>query len=139
MAKKAFEYFAESHVQHYHCDNGHFADNAFIADCEQNKQHITYCEVNAHFQNDIAEWVIGDIQDQAWKELLHARVRWPEVMHVALWPHAFRYAAYTHNTVPYQDDGHSRLELFAGIRCGTKMKENHTYGFSVFALQHWSK
>ena len=40
MAKKAFEWFSESHgvhVQHYHCDNGNFADNAFIADCEQNR------------------------------------------------------------------------------------------------------
>ena len=107
MAKKAFEHFAESHavhIQHYHCDNSHFADNAFIASSEQNKWHITCCGVNVHFQNGIAEWAIRDIQEQAWKQLLHARARWPEVMHSALWPYAVRYAIYIHNTVPFQDD-----------------------------------
>ena len=68
MAKKAFKCFAEGHgvhIQHYHCDNGHFADNAFITGCKQNKQHITYCGINAHFQNGIAERAIMDIQEQA--------------------------------------------------------------------------
>ena len=67
MAKKAFDWFAKSHgvhIQHYHCDNGLFANNAFITDCEKNKQHITYCRVNAQFQNGIAEREIRDIQEQ---------------------------------------------------------------------------
>ena len=44
MAKKAFECFAESHdvnIQHYYFDDSCFADDAFITDCKQNKQHIT--------------------------------------------------------------------------------------------------
>ena len=68
MAKKAFKHFAESHgvhIQHYHCDNGCFAGNAFITDHEQDKQHITYCGVNAHFQNNVDERAIRYIQEQA--------------------------------------------------------------------------
>ena len=116
MAKKAFEHFFESHGvhnQHYHCDNDHFSNNAFIADCKQNKQHITYCGENVHFQNGIAERSITDIQEQAQKHILHARARWPQVIHLALWLYAVRSAIYIHNTVPSQDDGCSRLELFA--------------------------
>ena len=70
LTKKAFALFTEScgvHIQYWHYDNGCFADNAFIMDCEQNKQHFTYCGVNAHFQNSIATQEISDIQEQAQK------------------------------------------------------------------------
>ena len=58
-AKHAFENFALSHgviIKHYHADNDRFADNALIADTqERQQQKITYCGVNAHFQDGIAE------------------------------------------------------------------------------------
>ena len=78
MAKRAIERFSEGHcvhIQPYHCDNGCFADNAFVTDCKQNKQHITYCGVNAHFQNGMFERAIWEIHKQAQKQLLHARAR----------------------------------------------------------------
>ena len=86
-------------------------------------QHITYCG-DAHFQNGIAKRVIKDIQEQAQKQLLLARARSPEAMHLTLWTFAVRYTIYIHNTVPSQDDGCSRLKLFTGIRYGTRMKNN---------------
>ena len=58
MAKHAFERSADQRsvkVIHYHADNGRFADNAFINDCKAQRQVISYCGVNAHFQNGIAE------------------------------------------------------------------------------------
>ena len=85
--EEASEHFAESHgvhIQHYLCDNCFFAGNVFIADCEQNKQYITYCGVNAHFQNGIVEQAIRGIQEQALNQLLHAWARWPDVIHLAL-------------------------------------------------------
>jgi hypothetical protein len=138
-AKKAFERFASNngvHIQQYHCDNGRFADKAFINHCEQQQQHITYCGVNAHFQNGIAEKAIRDIQEQARKQLLHARSRWPEVIHLALWPYALRMAVHLHNTVPSLADGRSPLEVFASLAVGSKMRDNHTFGCPVFALQN---
>ncbi len=40
-AKRAFKHFAEQHgvrILHYHCDNGHFADNAFKNSCSAKGQ-----------------------------------------------------------------------------------------------------
>jgi hypothetical protein len=41
-AKRAFETFAANHgvkIQHYHCDNGQFTDNAFKQACHEARQH----------------------------------------------------------------------------------------------------
>ena len=57
-AKAAFERYARSHgvhVLHYHADNGRFADNKWRKACADNDQELTFCGVNAHFQNGIAE------------------------------------------------------------------------------------
>ena len=52
QAKHAFERAAEQRgvkIIHYHADNGRFADNAFIEDCNAQRQSLSYCGVNAHF------------------------------------------------------------------------------------------
>ncbi len=75
-AKQAFEHFAKQHsicILHCHCDNGQFADNAFNSSYSAKGQRLTFCGVNAHFQNSIAEKAIRDLQDSAQKQLLHAR------------------------------------------------------------------
>ncbi|KAL3827268.1 hypothetical protein ACHAXA_004743 [Cyclostephanos tholiformis] len=126
-AKLAFEQFAAEHgvkIKHYHCDNGRFADTAFKQSCEQNGQRLTFCGVNAHFQNGIAERAIRDLSESARKQLLHARHRWPAAVHVALWPYALRNAALLHNNLPTLEDGTSRLELFSSIRVEDGMGED---------------
>jgi hypothetical protein len=75
-AKRAFEIFAEQHgvqILHYHCDNGRFANNAIKQACESARQRLTFCGVNAHFQNGIAKKAIRDLCESARKQLLHAR------------------------------------------------------------------
>ena len=52
-------------IKQDHEDNSRFADNAFIYHCETNHQHISYCSINAHFQNVIAKRAIRYLQDQA--------------------------------------------------------------------------
>jgi hypothetical protein len=42
---------------------------------KQQQQTISFCGVNAHFQNGIAEKIIRDIQEQARTMLLHAKSR----------------------------------------------------------------
>ena len=57
-AKNAFEAFAWCQyvkIWHYHADNGRFADTAFLEDVNNKGQMISFCGVNAHFQNGIAE------------------------------------------------------------------------------------
>lgn len=138
-AKRAFERYAEEHgvaIKHYHCDNGRFADTGFKEACQQARQELTFCGVNAHFQNGVAERAIRDLQESARKQLLHAKQRWPSAVHLALWPYALRSASVLHNTLPVLDDGTSRLELFSGIRVGVKMRYIHTFACPVFALQN---
>jgi hypothetical protein len=77
-AKRAFEHFAEQHgvrILHYHCNNGQFANNAFKNSCSAKGQRLTFCGVNAHFQNGIAEKAIWDLRESARKQLLHAHQR----------------------------------------------------------------
>jgi hypothetical protein len=138
-AKEAFERFAPEHgvtIKHYHCDNGRFADNLFQQACQQNKEQLTFCGVNAHFQNGIAERAIRDLSESARKQLLHAHQRWPAAVHTALWPYALRNAALMHNILPTLEDGSSWLELFSSIWVGSKMAHNHTFACPVFALQN---
>ena len=75
-AKNSLEQFEADHgvqVKQYHADSGRFTDNEFKQHCEQHRQTITYCSVNAHFQNGIAEREIRDITDSARTMLLHAK------------------------------------------------------------------
>ncbi len=130
-AKLAFENYATKHgvsIKHYHCNNGRFANNAFKQSCGSNRQWLTFCGVNAHFQNGIAEHAIRSLSDSTCKQLLHAHSQWPAAVHFTLWPYALRNAALLHNSLPVLEDGTSRLELFSSIRVGGNMKHMHTFG-----------
>ena len=117
-AKRAFECFAAKHsvqIKHYHCNNGRFADNKFCAAYEAQQQKLTFCGVNAHFQNGIAEQAIQDLSEGARKQLLHACQRWPQAVSMAIWPYALRHAAYLDNVITTLEGGQSKLELFSSI------------------------
>ena len=51
-------------VMYYHASSGRFTDNGFIQDCKIKNQSISYCWVNAVFQNGIAEKKIRELQEQ---------------------------------------------------------------------------
>jgi hypothetical protein len=90
-AKRAFERLAGSHgvkVLHYHGDNGRFAENLFMQEIVRCGQTISFCGVNAHFQNGIAERRIRELQDQARTNLVFAQHRWPAAISSHLWPSA---------------------------------------------------
>ena len=137
QAKKAFEACARSHgvvVRHYHADNGRFADNLFIESVANSGQTISYCGVNAHFQNGIAEKRIRDLQEQARKQLLHAKARWPSAIEINLWPYALRYSNDIRNTMADKGDGTSPFERFCRAKVSPKIKHHHTFGCPVYAL-----
>ncbi len=137
--KLTFEQNAAEHgvkILNYHCVSGSFHDNAFGQAYHDARQQLTFCRVNAHFQNSIANQAIWDLLESARKQLLHAHACWPEAVHFALWPYAMRNAAYLHNNLPVLEDGTSRLELFSSIQVGRNLKHVHTFGCLVFALQN---
>jgi hypothetical protein len=138
QAKRAFEAYARSHgvtVKHYHADNGRFADNAFLKSIAESGQTISFCGVNAHFQNGIAEKRIRDLSEQARKQLLHAKARWPSAIEINLWPYALRNANDIRNTIPDKEDGSSPLERFCRSNIRPKLRNNHTFGCPVYALK----
>ncbi len=137
QAKQAFEQFALHHsvaIRHYHCDNGCFADKAFAYHCEDKHQSVTYCGVNAHFQNGIAKKAFCNLQESARKQLLHAMARWPKAVHVALWPYALRFAAHLPNTVPTLEDSTLQLEKISSPSVGSNMRNFYTFACPVFVL-----
>jgi len=94
-AKHAYERFSARHgvtIKHYHCDNGRFADRAFIQAVHAANQTISFCGVGAHHQNGVAERRIRDITESARTMLLHAAHRWPNTIISNLWPQALKHA-----------------------------------------------
>ncbi|KAI2513038.1 hypothetical protein MHU86_1329 [Fragilaria crotonensis] len=100
-AKLAFERYASKFnvkIKSYQADNGRFAENKFMAAIKEAGQTITFCGVNAHFQNAVAERRIRTLQDQARTMLIHAQHRWPKAIDAHLWPYALRVANEVHNS-----------------------------------------
>ena len=116
-AKHAFERLAEQHgvqILHYHCDNGRFADKAFVEDIWMAHQTIAFCGVGAHHQNGVAERRIRDITENAHTSLLHAAHRWPKAIAANLWPQAMKHVVNVRKSLPQPGKTESPLSMFAG-------------------------
>ena len=139
MAKHAFERSAEQRgikIKHYHANNGHFADNAFIQDCQANRQSLSYCGVNAHFQNGIAECCIRDLQEQTRTSMLYAMNKWRKMVIINLWPYAMRHANDVANARPRKGQELSPLELFSGVEIAPKLRHFHAFGCPTYVLDN---
>jgi hypothetical protein len=126
-------------VKHYHANNGHIADNAFLKSIAESGQTISFCGINAHFQNGIAEKQICNLFEQARKQLLLAKARWPSAIKINLWPYALHNANDICNTIPDKEDGSSPLKRFCRSNIRPKLHSYHTFGCPVYALKDNSK
>ena len=136
-AKQSFKQFSESHgipIKHYHCDNGRFADNKFKNHILSQHQTISYCGVNAHFQNGRAEKRIRDLQDNARTMLLHAEGKWPNAISKNLWPYALKMTNTNRNDLPRPKDGISPHETFSSVSMRNNTSHKHVFGCPVYAL-----
>ena len=79
-------------VEHYHADNGRFADPAWKEDCKLKGQTLKFCGVGANHQNAIVERKIKDLTLTGCTLLLHAMQYWPEYISQILWPFAIKCA-----------------------------------------------
>ena len=137
QAKIAFERYAQERgvqIRHYHANNGRFADKGFINNCQINNQCLTYCGVNAHFQNRIAEKRIWDLQEATRTSLLYALHKWPCMLSVHLWPYAMCTANEIMISTPtkYNDISHRKNSSTASTFCPklnifTPSHVQHTY------------
>ena len=136
-AKHAFEHLAEQHgvrILHYHCDNGRFADKAFVDDVRAAHQTITFCGIGAHHQNGIAERHIRDITENARTSLLHAAHRWLKAIAANLWPQAIKHVVNVRNALPRPGKIESPLSKFAGTSVQPNLKHFHPFGCPVYVL-----
>ena len=135
-AKLAFEAHCNKlgvTVSHYHCDNGRFADNVWKSHVTSSGQTISYCGVNAHFQNGRSEKKIRDLREGARTSLLFAADKWKNTVTTALWPYAIRYQNDVMiNTIG--PDGTTPLMRFSGSNVLPNFKDFHTFGCPVYAL-----
>ena len=151
-AKSAFEAHCRRYdvkVKHYHADNGRFADNMFLNDVVEKGQTISYCGVNAHWQNGIAERMIRSLRETGRTQLLHAIERWPTGCSTHLWPYAISYSAHILNQVPNKKDDLCPQSKFSGIDVSPNLNHMHTFGCPVYALNsklaaqqsigHWNR
>jgi hypothetical protein len=138
-AKKAFKTFATTHgvdILHYHADIGRFADKAFHQAISEKGQTISFCGINAHWQNGVAERRIRELQENANTMLLHAQWRWPDAINKNLWPYALRMANDVHNNVLLRDREDSPMELFSGMRITPHLRYFHHFGCPTYVLKY---
>ena len=137
--KHAFESAAEQRgvkILHYHADNGRFTDNAFITDCNTQRQSLSYCGVNAHFQNGIAERRIWDLQEQTRTSMLYAMNKWKRMVLICLLPYAMRHASDVANTTPRKGDDSYPLEKLTGVPVRPKLRHFHAFGCPTYVLDN---
>jgi Reverse transcriptase (RNA-dependent DNA polymerase) len=138
-AKRRFEIYANSYgvkIRHYHADNGRFAENLFIQEVAKERQSISFCGVNAHWQNGIAERRIRELQDQARTNLVYASHRWPNAVSVHLWPYAVRHVNEVFNSTPHSADQLPPVSRFTGSAEHPKTKHFHHFGCPVYVTDN---
>jgi hypothetical protein len=119
-AKEAFERWARScgtTINHYHADNGRFAENEFMADVAKKGQTISFCGINAHFQNGKAERRIRSLSEQGRAQLLHAMARWPVAITHHLWPYAVANVASVMNDTAKKARRYQELKSSQKVLC----------------------
>ena len=123
-------------IQHYHVENGHFADKGFVNHCQDENQTLTYCGVNAYFQNGVAEKKVRDLQEKTWTCLLYAMHKWPRMIIANLWPYALRYVNHVANATPNKGEEITPLEKFSSVSVAPKLRHFHSFGCPAYVLDN---
>ena len=137
QAKHSFECMAEDMgvcIHHYHADNGRFTDKGFLQDCQKQHQGLTYCRVNAHFQNGIVEKKIRDLQEQTRRMMLHALCKWSSMLSIHLWLYGLRTSNDICNSTPRKGSDIYPIESFSGVAVCPKLKHYHAFGCPTYIL-----
>ena len=123
-AKKVFEAYAPDlrcEDQSLSCRQRPICRQSLPTGSQARGQTITYCGVNAHFQNGKAKKRIRDLQEKTRKQLQHAKSRWPSAVELSLWPYALRQATHLRNCLPNKEDASLPLERFSKTSVAPKL------------------
>ena len=119
QGKHAFENLMQSYgvtVQAYHGDNGNFSNQAFMSDCYDKQQQITFCGVVAHHQSGIVERRIGDLTPAERTLLVHGQRMYPSAVKTMLWSFAFVAAVRNRNCYRLDAEGLSPIERLSQVK-----------------------
>ena len=121
-------------INEYRADNGIFKANEFVAHIRERNQKMSYCGVNAHHKNGVAERAVRTVSECARALLLHAACHWEHEVTSDLWPMAVDYAVYIYNRLP-NEKGIAPIDLFTGMTAPRhKLRDLHKWGAPVYVL-----
>ena len=123
-------------IQHHHVDNSHFADQGIVNHCQDENQTLTYCGVNAHFQNGVTEKKIRDLQERTQTCLLYTMHKWPLMIIANLGPYALRYVNDVANATPNKGEEISPLEKFSSVSVAPKLRQFHSFACPAYVLDN---
>jgi hypothetical protein len=107
----------------------------FKKGCENKGQVLSFCGVNAHFQNGRAEKKIRDLQDATRISLLHAIRKWPSAITIHFWPYAMRYVNDVNNSIPMKGRNDSLIELFSSTERKLRLRQLYHFGCPVYVSE----
>jgi hypothetical protein len=137
-AKHAFDLYARERgvvVKHYYADSVKFVDNAWKNSLDKENQGITYCSINAHWQNGIVERRIRDLKEQTRTMLLYAEHHWPDAVTTSLWLYAMQTASHIFNDALTLKGAHkykTPKEIFTGVRILEEVRHHHQFGCPAY-------
>ena len=129
-------------IKSYRADNGIFRAKEFIVDIKKHNQSISFCGVNEHNQNGIAERSIRTIVERARTSLLHASRKWPEMITTELWTFSVNYSVHQWNNTPMEElKWFTPEEVFTGVTDDNALYKNnamssfHPFRCPVYVLE----
>ena len=138
MAKKTYETWCRTYgvtFRHYNSDNGRFAENNFRQEVSESPhQNISYCVINAHHQNRLAEKRIQDLQELSHTTLINGQQRWLNEITANIWPFPLKMANDVHQSTPSLKDRISPLEKISQVTVRPKILSFHNFGCPVYVL-----
>ena len=84
----------------------------------------------------MAENRIRDLQDQGTTMLMHAEVKWPDVMSTNLWPYVLKEANESINATPNMVTSKIANQAFATSNSPTVLCHFHPFRCSVYILKN---
>jgi hypothetical protein len=95
---------------------------------------MTFCGVNIHHQNEVAERRIQDLADHGTRSMIHVNARHQHNPFATdnLWPFALRLASEIDRTILKHSNTKSPLELFTGADIRPKINDFRPFGCPVY-------
>ena len=94
-------------VKSYHVDNLRYNNNKITTDCKATEQTLTFCGVGTHHQNAVAKSRVKYLYYGDRTVLLHAKLKWPEIISINVWPYTTQTFIDRHNKLSVDDKGTS--------------------------------